>query len=69
MFQLDDLSDELDAFVTYKVPQPSFPVGRPPSPKYTQSVKRGNRTMITAERTHKFLHDILDKQVLQVIRV
>jgi hypothetical protein len=59
---LDDLEGELDEFVTYQVPQPAAPVGRPNSPKYTQALKRGG-TMLTAERTKSFLEGIMDKQV------
>ena len=39
-FKLDDMREELDEFVTYSLPQPSLPIGRPPSPKYTKAVKR-----------------------------
>ena len=59
-------SDELDEFMTLEVPQRSFAVGRPPSPKYTKSVRRGERIVLTAERAQSFLHDIMDKQVQQL---
>lgn len=39
-FKLDDMREELDEFVTYRLPQTSLPIGRPPSPKYAKAVKR-----------------------------
>lgn len=61
-FRLDDLEHESDVFVTYQLPQAATNIGRPPSPKYTQVLKRGG-TLMTAERTKSFLEGLMDKQV------
>jgi len=39
-FKLDDMREELDEFVTYRLPQTSLHIGRPSSPKYAKAVKR-----------------------------
>ena len=39
-FKLDDMREELDEFVTYRLPQPSLSIGRAPSPRFAKAVKR-----------------------------